>query len=190
MSRQSTSLASHSFCLGALGPQGFQGHQMSQLWNLLIRPASTFLMFRRGVKLLFISSWSKEGKFDLPDPGCYFHNLTLALSGGTVTPAGSLHFPCHLHLSCPSLLFSGAHFRCSHLASVFTAVLLKNTLSFPWAPQSPRELRHEDIRALPTLDLPDSVQESSGFVSNHPLDTELSLGARRSDKDDLKQLLF
>lgn len=35
-----------------------------------------------------------------------------------------------------------------------------------------------------------TVQESSGFVSNHPLDTELSLGARRSDKDGRKQLLF
>ena len=102
MSRQPTSLVSHSCCLHALGPQEFQGHQMSQLWNLLTRPASTFLMFRREVKLLFLSSWSKKGKFDLPDLGCYLHNLTVTLSEGTITSAGSLCSPCHLLLSCPT----------------------------------------------------------------------------------------
>ena len=140
MSRQSTSLASHSFCLRALGPQEFQGHQMSQLWNLPTRPASTFLMFRRGIKLLFLSFWSKKGKFDLPVPGWYLYNLTVAVSGGTVTPAGSLCSPCHLLLSCPHCL-SLAHISdILTLPSAFTAVLLKKALSSPWAPQSPREL--------------------------------------------------
>lgn len=54
----------------------------------------------------------------------------------------------------------------------------------------PQGAAYEDSRALQTLDLPDSVQESSGFVSNHPLDTELSLGAGRNVRDGLKQLLF
>lgn len=81
-----------------------------------------FLICRKGVNLLFLSFWSKKGKFFLPDPGVLSSCPDCGFKGGTLRPASPLRspypfaLPTHLRLNYPSPPFSAVHFGCSHVA--------------------------------------------------------------------------
>lgn len=137
------SSASNLFYLDAFDAVEHQKHQMSQLWNLPTRLAFSSLICRKGIKWLFLSSWSRKGKFDpnrtrgaivIPDSG--FRRMTEANPPAFAfrLPAFKLSLTASLRVTLQILS------RCllsSLLAFCFSLTLFRERLSHPWVPQNP-----------------------------------------------------